>query len=34
MYREYRHGEEIIRILSARAAEKHEVRKYRQQALD
>jgi uncharacterized DUF497 family protein len=33
-YRENRHGEEIIRILSARAAEKHEVRRYRDQALD
>jgi uncharacterized DUF497 family protein len=34
VYREDRNGEEIIRILPARAAEKHEVRKYRRQALD
>src|SRR5439155_6305789 len=27
-YREDYHGEEIIRIISARAAEKHEIRKY------
>jgi uncharacterized DUF497 family protein len=34
VYRENRHGKEIIRILSARGAEKHEVRKYREPALD
>src|SRR5690349_19391706 len=33
-YREGRHGEEIIRIISARRAEKHEVRRYQQQAMD
>ncbi len=27
-YREDHHGEEIIRIISARAAEKHEIRRY------
>jgi uncharacterized DUF497 family protein len=32
--REDRHGEEIIRIISARHAEKHEVRRYQEQALD
>ena len=33
-YRENRHGEEIIRIISARAAEKHEIRRYQEQAMD
>ena len=33
-YREDDHGEEIIRIISARAAEKHEIRRYRKQAMD
>jgi len=33
-YREDHHGEEIIRIVSARAAEKHEIRRYREQAMD
>jgi uncharacterized protein len=33
-YREDHHGEEIIRIISARAAEKHEVRRYQGQAVD
>ena len=33
-YREDEHGEEIIRIISARAAEKHEIRRYQEQALD
>jgi len=32
IYREDDHGEEIIRIISARAAEKHEVRRYQEQA--
>jgi uncharacterized DUF497 family protein len=32
IYREDEHGEEIIRIISARAAEKHEVRRYQEQA--
>ena len=34
VYREDRHGEEIIRIISARRAEKHEYRRYQEQALD
>ena len=34
VYREDKHGEEIIRIISAREAEKHEIRRYRAQALD
>lgn len=33
-YREDHYGEEIIRIISARAAEKHEIRRYREQAMD
>ena len=33
-YREDYHGEEITRIISARAAEKHEIRRYQEQALD
>jgi uncharacterized DUF497 family protein len=33
-YREDNHGEEIIRIISARAAEKHEIRRYQEQAMD
>jgi uncharacterized protein len=33
-YREDDHGEEIIRIISARAAEKHEIRRYQDQAMD
>jgi len=33
-YREDDHGEEIIRIISARAAEKHEVRRYQEQAIE
>jgi uncharacterized DUF497 family protein len=34
LYREDHHGEETIRIISARAAEKHEIRRYREQAMD
>lgn len=34
VYREDHHGEEIIRIVSARAAEKHEIRRYQEQAMD
>jgi hypothetical protein len=34
VYREAYRGEEIIRIVSARAAEKHEIRRYREQAMD
>lgn len=34
VYREDDHGEEIIRIISARAAEKNEIRRYREQAMD
>ena len=33
-YREDSHGEEIIRIISARTAEKHEIRRYQEQAMD
>jgi uncharacterized protein len=33
-YREDRDGEEIVRIVSARAAEKHDIRRYREQAMD
>jgi uncharacterized protein len=33
-YREKSHGEEIIRIISARAAETHEVRRYQEQTMD
>jgi len=34
VYREERNGEEIIRIISARAAEKHELRRYKEQKID
>ena len=34
VYREDEYGEEVIRIISAREAEKREVRKYQTQALD
>ena len=34
VYREEHNGEEIIRIISARAAEKHEVRRYQKQTID
>ena len=33
-YRENYHGEEVIRIISARRAEQHEVRRYQEQAVD
>jgi hypothetical protein len=33
-YREDHHGEEIIRIISARQAEMHEIRRYQEQAVD
>jgi uncharacterized DUF497 family protein len=33
-YRESQHGEEITRIISARAAEKREIRRYQEQKLD
>lgn len=33
-YREDAYGEEVIRIISARRAEKHEVRRYQEQAMD
>jgi len=33
-YRENDHGEEVIRIISARRAEKHEIRRYHEQAVD
>jgi uncharacterized protein len=32
--REDHHGEEIIRIISARAAEKYEIRRYQEEAMD
>ncbi len=34
VYREDHRGEEVIRIISARAAEKHEIRRYREAAVD
>ncbi|MGA7342979.1 MAG: BrnT family toxin [Terracidiphilus sp.] len=34
VYREIGHGEEVVRILSARRAEKHEYRRYQEQAMD
>ncbi len=33
-YREDSHGEEIIRIISARRADKHEYRRYQEQAVE
>ncbi len=33
-YREDRDGEEVIRIISARRAEKHEIRRYQEQAVE
>jgi uncharacterized DUF497 family protein len=33
-YRKDNDGQEIIRVISARRAEKHEIRRYRQQALE
>ena len=34
VYREDNLGDEIIRIISARAAEKHEIHRYREQTMD
>lgn len=34
VYREEHHGEEIVRIISVRAAEKHEIRRYQEQKID
>ena len=34
VYREDRHGEEIIRIISARQADKNDFRRYHEQAVD
>lgn len=34
VYRESHEGEQIIRIVSARAAEKHEIRRYQEQKMD
>ena len=34
VYREDEHGEEIIRIISRREAEKRDIRRYQAQALD
>ncbi len=33
-YREDAYGEEITRIISARRAEKHEIRRYQEQAME
>ena len=33
-YREEAYGEEVIRIISARRAEKHEIRRYQEQEMD
>jgi uncharacterized DUF497 family protein len=33
-YREDHNGEEIIRIISARRAERHEIRRYQEQAME
>ena len=33
-YRECQHGKEIIRIISARKADKHDVRRYQEQKMD
>ena len=33
-YRESQHGEELIRIIPARKADKHDVRRYQEQKLD
>ena len=33
-YKEHHNDEEIVRIISARRAEKHEVRRYREQEMD
>ena len=34
VYRESEYGEAIIRIISAREAEKRDIRRYQEQALD
>lgn len=34
VYRENCHGEEVIRIISARRAEKHEIGRYLEQEMD
>ncbi len=34
VYRKDRHGKQIIRIISARRAEKYEIRRYQEQAMD
>ena len=34
VYREERNGEEIIRIISARRADKHELQRYQEQEMD
>jgi uncharacterized DUF497 family protein len=33
-YRKDRHGEEIIHIISSRRTEKHEIRRYQEQAME
>ena len=34
VYREDHHGEEVVRIISARAAEEHEIRRYQEAAME
>jgi uncharacterized DUF497 family protein len=34
VYREDHRGKEIVRIISARAAEEHEIRRYQEQAME
>ncbi len=34
VYRKTIHGEEIIRIISAREADKHDIRRYQEQGMD
>ena len=34
VYRENKHGEETIRIISARRAEKRDIRRYQEQAME
>jgi uncharacterized protein len=34
VYREVRNGEEIVRIISARRADKHDIKRYQEQEMD
>ena len=34
VYREARNGEDVIRIISARKANQHEIRRYKEQTMD